>query len=239
MGSAIVAQETLELPYEQQCQLENFVGTGPFTVTDVVPEQEYTLAVREDYDWAPASLEHQGRAYLDEIQVIVTPEDSVRIGALTSGQGDAIRTVQAYDEPGLEDKGFTVLAPQTNGVNPQLALRFTNPLLADLDVRRALQLATDPAEIVETLFSDNYKPATSVLSSGRDRLRRPLRQAGLRSGCRERAARRGRLGRRRRRHPREGRRAPVVHDVRRAPSSPSRSRRTRSSPSSGRRSASS
>ena len=166
VGSAIVAKETLELPYEQQCQLENFVGTGPFTVTDIVPEQEYTLAVREDYDWAPASLEHQGRAYLDEIQVIVTPEDSVRIGALTSGQGDAIRTVQAYDEPGLEEKGFAVLAPQTNGVNPQLALRFTNPLLADLEVRKALQLATDPAEIVETLFSDNYKPATSVLSSG-------------------------------------------------------------------------
>ena len=166
VGSAIVAQETLELPYEQQCQLENFVGTGPFTVGEVVPEQEYTLEVREDYDWAPAEIEHQGRAYLDAIHVIVTPEDSVRIGALKSGQGDAIRTVQAYDEAGLEDAGFEVYAPQTNGVNPQLALRFTNPLLADIKVRKALQFATDPKEITDTLFSDNYKPATSVLSSG-------------------------------------------------------------------------
>ncbi|KRA23945.1 ABC transporter substrate-binding protein [Microbacterium sp. Root61] len=166
VGSAIVAQETLELPYEQQCQLENFIGTGPFTVGDVVPEQEYTLNVRKDYDWAPAEIEHQGRAYLDAIHVIVTPEDSVRIGALKSGQGDAIRTVQAYDEGGLEDAGFEVYAPQTNGVNPQLALRFTNPLLADITVRKALQLATNPQEITDTLFSDNYKPATSVLSSG-------------------------------------------------------------------------
>jgi peptide/nickel transport system substrate-binding protein len=166
VGSAIVAQETLELPYEQQCQLENFIGTGPFTVGEVVPEQEYTLEVREDYDWAPAESEHQGRAYLDAIHVIVTPEDSVRIGALKSGQGDAIRTVQAYDEAGLEEAGFEVYAPQTNGVNPQLALRFTNPLLADIKVRKALQFATDPAEITDTLFSDKYKPATSVLSSG-------------------------------------------------------------------------
>lgn len=166
VGSAIVAQETLELPYEQQCQLENFIGTGPFTVGEVVPEQEYTLEVREDYDWAPAESGHQGRAYLDAIHVIVTPEDSVRIGALKSGQGDAIRTVQAYDEAGLEEAGFEVYAPQTNGVNPQLALRFTNPLLADIKVRKALQFATDPAEITDTLFSDKYKPATSVLSSG-------------------------------------------------------------------------
>lgn len=166
VGAAIVAKETLELPYEQQCQLENFIGTGPFTVGDIVPEQEYTLNARDDYNWGPADIEHQGRAYLDAIHVIVTPEDSVRIGALKSGQADAIRTVQAYDEPGLEEAGLEVYAPQTNGVNPQLALRFTNPLLADIKVRKALQLATNPKEITDTLFSDNYKPATSVLSSG-------------------------------------------------------------------------
>ncbi len=166
VGAAIVAPATYELPYEEQCQLENFVGTGPFTVTDVVPEQEYTLTAREDYDWAPPHLAHQGRAYLDEIHIVVTPEDSVRIGALTSGQADAIRSVQAYDEATVEAAGYRLFAAQTNGVNPQLALRPAHPLLADDAVRRALLKATDRAAIVETLFTENYPVATSSLSSG-------------------------------------------------------------------------
>lgn len=166
VGAAIAGPATTELPYEQQCQLENFVGTGPFTVTEVVPEQEYTLSVREDYDWAPPHLEHQGRAHLDEIHIVVTPEDSVRIGALTSGQADAVRTVQAYDEPALSAAGFEILAPQTNGVNPQLALRPGNPILADETVRQALLKGTDRQAIVDTLFTDSYPLATSPLSSG-------------------------------------------------------------------------
>lgn len=166
VGAAIVAQATYELPYEEQCQLENLVATGPFTVSEVVPEQEYTLTVREDYDWAPPHLEHQGRAYLDEIHIVVTPEDSVRIGALTSGQADAIRSVQAYDEPTIEAAGYQLYAAQTNGVNPQIALRTDNPVLAELPVRQALLKATDTEAIVQTLFTENYPVATSPLSSG-------------------------------------------------------------------------
>lgn len=166
VGAAIVAPATHQLPYEEQCQLENLVASGPFTVSGVVPEQEYTLTVREDYDWAPPHLEHQGRAYLDEIHIVVTPEDSVRIGALTSGQADAIRSVQAYDEPTIESAGYQLHAAQTNGVNPQIALRTANPLLAELPVREALLKATDTQAVVETLFTENYPVATSPLSSG-------------------------------------------------------------------------
>jgi peptide/nickel transport system substrate-binding protein len=165
VGAAIVSLETTQLPYEEQCQLENQVGSGPFTVSDVVPEEEYTLAVREDYDWAPASFDHQGRAYLDEIKIIVSPEDSVRIGALTSGQADFIRSVQAYDEPALQGAGFTVYPAQTKGVNPGLWLRASNPLLSDVRVREALLKGTDTQSIVDTLFTDSYPRATSILSS--------------------------------------------------------------------------
>ncbi|MCM3660966.1 TIGR04028 family ABC transporter substrate-binding protein [Georgenia satyanarayanai] len=166
VGAAIVGPATYELPYEEQCQLENVVATGPFTVTEVVPEQEYTLTAREDYDWAPPHQEHQGRAYLDEIHIVVTPEDSVRIGALTSGQADAVRSVQAYDEPTVEAAGYQLYAPQTNGVSPQIALRPDNPVLTELPVRQALLKATDTGAIVDTLFTDNYPVATSPLSSG-------------------------------------------------------------------------
>lgn len=166
VGAAIVAKSTAELPYEQQCQLENFVGTGPFTVSDIQPEQQYTLAVREDYDWAPEASEHQGRAYLDEIQMIVTPEDSVRIGALTSNQAHAVRQIQAYDFATLQSQGAELHLAPTNGVNPQFVLRPGHPILEDIQVRQALLAGTDTETAIGSVYQGQFTVATSPLSSG-------------------------------------------------------------------------
>jgi peptide/nickel transport system substrate-binding protein len=166
VGATIVATATAELPYEEQCQLENTIATGPFTVGDIVPESQYSLVAREDYDWAPEVAEHQGRAYLDGIEIIVTPEDNVRIGALTAGQADAIRSVQVYDIDNIEASGATVSYGPTNGVNPQFALRPGNPILADPAVRQALLKATDTQAIIDTVYQGKFEKATSVLSQG-------------------------------------------------------------------------
>ena len=123
------------------------------------------LEAREDYDWAPPSFEHQGRAYLDDIHLIVTPEDSVRIGSLLSGQADYIRYVQAFDEARVDSAGFELYAPQTRGVNNALSLRFTNPLLSDIRVRQALVHGVDAQEVVDTIFTANYPVATSELAA--------------------------------------------------------------------------
>jgi peptide/nickel transport system substrate-binding protein len=143
----------------------DIIGSGPFVIDSEKIGTEVHLAAREDYDWSPAEKEHQGRPYLDDIKLLVTPEDSVRIGSLLSGQADYIRYVQAFDEPRVESAGFQVFAPQTRGVNNSLSLRFTNPLLSDLKVRQALVAGVNAQEVVDTIFTKNYPVATSVLSS--------------------------------------------------------------------------
>jgi peptide/nickel transport system substrate-binding protein len=127
--------------------------------------QSLNLKVREDYTWGPANIAHQGRAYLDAIQFIVTPEDSVRIGALLAGQADVIRQIQAYDEAQVEAQNYVILSAPTRGVNNNVAFRPENPLVSDLKVRQALTAATNSAEIVSTLFSSHYPQATSVIAS--------------------------------------------------------------------------
>ena len=144
---------------------EEIIGAGPFTITDEKLGTELTLEAREDYAWAPESAENQGRPYVDAVHLIVTPEDSVRIGSLLAGQADYVRYVQAFDEDRVESAGFTLYAPQTRGVNNSISLRPQNPLLADLKVRQALVAAVDAQEVVDTLFTENYPVATSVLSS--------------------------------------------------------------------------
>ncbi|WP_299642969.1 TIGR04028 family ABC transporter substrate-binding protein [Devosia sp.] len=165
IGSGIVSASTLARPYDELGDATKIIGSGPFVVESEKLGKELNLKVRADYNWGPDKFAHQGRAYLDAIKYIITPEDSVRIGALLAGQADIIRQVQAYDEPQVNDAGFDIFAPGTRGVNDAIAFRPDNPLVADVTVRQALLLATNRKEIVDTLFSSNYPLATSVISS--------------------------------------------------------------------------
>ncbi|MGK3950474.1 TIGR04028 family ABC transporter substrate-binding protein [Microbacterium sp. K2] len=166
INSGLLSPETLDGTIEDfgAGNAEAIVGAGPFTVTDEKLGTEFTLTAREDYAWAPESAENQGRPYVDAVHVLVTPEDSVRIGSLLAGQADYVRYVQAFDEDRVESAGFTLYAPQTRGVNNSISLRPENPLLADITVRQALVAAVDAQEVVDTLFTENYPVATSVLS---------------------------------------------------------------------------
>lgn len=164
IGSGLVSLATLEKNFNQLGNARSIVGSGPFVVESDRPGREVKLVARKDYNWAPPSLAHQGRPYLDGINILVTPEDSVRIGALLSGQADAIRQIQAYDEKRVSDQGFAIYASPTRGVNNSVNFRPDNPLVADKQVREALLHATNTQEIVQTLFSEHYPQATSVLA---------------------------------------------------------------------------
>ncbi|MFC0192160.1 TIGR04028 family ABC transporter substrate-binding protein [Aureimonas pseudogalii] len=165
IGSGLVSPATLKRNFAELGDARLIVGSGPFVVESETLGTELVLKVREDYDWGPAKLTHQGRAYLDAIRYVIVPEDGVRIGALTSGQGDVVRQIQAYDEEALTSEGFAIAAPSTRGVNNSIVFRPDNPLVADVKVRQALLHGTDRQAIVQTLFSKNYPVATSVLAS--------------------------------------------------------------------------
>ncbi|WP_224652364.1 TIGR04028 family ABC transporter substrate-binding protein [Pectobacterium versatile] len=164
IGSGLVSLSTLERNFNQLGNAKNIIGSGPFVVSSEKLGRELKLTARKDYNWAPVKSKHQGRAYLDGITYLVTPEDSVRIGALVSGQADFIRQIQAYDEKRVQSQGFNLYAPPTRGVNNSVVFRPDNPLVADIRVRKALLHATNTKEIIDTLFSDNYPQATSPLA---------------------------------------------------------------------------
>jgi peptide/nickel transport system substrate-binding protein len=165
IGSGIVSPATLERRFEELGDATKIIGSGSFVVASEQLDRELVLTARKDYAWAPASSANQGRPYLDEIRYIITSEDSVRIGALLAGQADVIRQVQAYDEQQVEKAGYKIYAAPTRGVNNSVVFRPDNPLVGDVRVRRALLLATNTKEIVESLFSAHYPQATSVIAS--------------------------------------------------------------------------
>lgn len=165
IGSGLVSTSTLAHRFDELGSATNIIGSGPFVVGSETLGKEVDLTVRKDYAWGPASFAHQGRAYLDGISFVVTPEDSVRIGSLLAGQADVIRQLQAYDERQVAAQNDLIVGAPTRGVNDSIAFRPDNPLVADLRVRQALLHAVNTKEIVETLFSANYPVATSVIAA--------------------------------------------------------------------------
>lgn len=141
------------------------IGSGPFVVSAEQLNTEVTLDAREDYDWAPQGVDQQGAPQIDRVSVVITQEDSVRVGGLKSAQGDVARQIEAPEEQHLIDDGIGVLSAPTNGVNNQLAFRFRHPLLSDIRVRQAIIAGVNRDRILNSLFSDSYTKATSALAS--------------------------------------------------------------------------
>ncbi|MEO5616014.1 MAG: ABC transporter substrate-binding protein [Cypionkella sp.] len=115
IGSGLVAQATLARKFDELGDATKVIASGPFVVASETVGTEILFKAREDNNWAPKSFAHQGRAYLDQIRLLIVPEDSVRIGALLSGQADVVRQIQAYDEAQITSAGFQLFAPPTRG----------------------------------------------------------------------------------------------------------------------------
>lgn len=161
---AILSEETAAVDPAERLQ-GDVVGSGPFVLDSYTQDQGAVITRREGYDWAPASSEHDGDAYLDSIEFTVVPESGVRAGGLASDQFDAVGDVLPQDVPQVEGSGGEVLTRANPGVPFVLQPNVTRPPLDDPDVRRALLVAVDRQELVDTVLSDAFKPATSVLAS--------------------------------------------------------------------------
>ncbi|SFS18028.1 peptide/nickel transport system substrate-binding protein [Agrococcus baldri] len=166
INSGLLGDASLELDSEGfgPGNASEVIGAGPFVVESEQIGTTIRLAAREDYAWAPPSAQNQGRPYVDAVDIVIAPEDSVRIGSLVSGQGHIARQVEPQHEAQVAAAGLEIVAEQTNGVNNGLSFRFDHQLLQDIRVRQALIAGIDRREIVDSIFSDGYPLATSSLS---------------------------------------------------------------------------
>ncbi|GAA3650364.1 TIGR04028 family ABC transporter substrate-binding protein [Microbacterium marinilacus] len=166
INSGLLSNDTLDKTSEEfgPGNAATVVGSGPFVVSDEKIGTEISFEARGDYDWAPPSLEHQGRALLDGLTYFVAAESSVRVGTVVAGQADVTRDVSAPDEPQFAAEGLTIHAATTNGVNNGFSFRFRGEILSDIRVRQAIIAGVDREAIVSTLFTDSYPLATGALA---------------------------------------------------------------------------
>lgn len=141
------------------------VGTGPFSVQSITQNQGLTLVKNPDYDWAPETAAHRGPAYLDRLEIRLLPEASTRLGALTSGQVDAARSIAPTNVAAVRrTPGLEVISQQAAGAPYSLYLNSRKAPFDDQRVRQAFQLAIDIETDVKTVYFGEYDRAWGPLS---------------------------------------------------------------------------
>ncbi|SFM35590.1 ABC transporter substrate-binding protein [Methylobacterium pseudosasicola] len=140
------------------------VGSGPFILERYVKGSGSHLVRRKDYAWGPGFAAHTGPAYLDAIAFRYLPEAAVRLGALTSGQIQAIDEVPPANFRAVQaDPRLRVVTRENPGVNWSLFLNTSRGPFADIRVRQAFQSAIDIPALVKVAFFGSLKPADNIL----------------------------------------------------------------------------
>jgi peptide/nickel transport system substrate-binding protein len=164
-GSILISPKTLALPAEQQADLSNAIGSGPFTVESWKEGDSVVLTKRDDYDWAPEALDHTGPATLDTITYKLVAEPSVRTAAVQSGQADVAYNPSPQELEPFKEQGYTVAAPRYLGFVNGFALNTKVAPFDDVKVRQAVQHGINRDEILSTVYTDDWLPAESFIQS--------------------------------------------------------------------------
>jgi peptide/nickel transport system substrate-binding protein len=164
-GSILLAPKTLALSVNQQANLLNEIGSGPFVVKSYQTGVSYTLVKRADYNWGPPALGHTGPAYLDSITYKVVADESTREQAVVAGDAQADFNVTPSDIPSLESQGFTVATPRYLGFVDGFEVDAGAGPTSSLQVRQALQHAINRTQILDTVYPKGWDLAESFIQS--------------------------------------------------------------------------
>jgi peptide/nickel transport system substrate-binding protein len=141
------------------------VGTGPFLFTSYIRGESAVYTRNPDYNWAPASSAHQGPAYLETLTIRFLPEDSVRVGALTSGQVQVARALPPVNIATIsQTSGLAVLRRNYPGLVYSIFVNASLAPLDDINVRRAIQRGINIGVDVKSVYFGQYDRAWSPLT---------------------------------------------------------------------------
>jgi peptide/nickel transport system substrate-binding protein len=164
-GSILISPKTIAQPAAQQADLGKTSGSGPYLVDSWKEGDFVKLVKRKDYNWGPAAVGHTGPAYLDSITYKLVSEPSLRVAAVQSGQADVAYSASPQELKSLKEAGFTIATPRYLGFVNGLAINTKLEPYNDVKVRQALQAGIDRKEIIDTVYTPDWKLATSFIQS--------------------------------------------------------------------------
>ncbi|NTG48011.1 ABC transporter substrate-binding protein [Agrobacterium rhizogenes] len=164
-GSILISPKTIAQPAPQQADLSKTSGSGPYVVDSWKEGDFVKLVKRKDYNWGPPAVGHTGPAYLDTITYKLVSEPSLRVAAVQSGQADVAYNASPQELESLKSEGFTIATPRYLGFVNGWAINTKLAPYDDVKVRQALQAGINRQEIIDTVYTPDWKLATSFIQS--------------------------------------------------------------------------
>ncbi len=164
----------LSLPYlgiqsptylqKAQSTTNTVIGSGPYILENFTKGSGSKLSRRADYNWGPGYATHKGPAHFAQIVFKYLPEASVRLGALASGQLQAIDAVPPANYRSVQGNGkLQVVTRENPGVNSSYFLNTSKGPFQDVKVRQAFQTAVNGPAAVKAAYFGTLKPADNIL----------------------------------------------------------------------------
>lgn len=142
------------------------IGTGPFRMGEWKRGQYIELLRNDAYSSLPGNRDGHtgGKAPLvAKARFPIIPDSSAAKAAFLSGSIDVIYDVENSDIPDYKQRKDVNLREQpTMGINGIL-FQTRDPLLKDVRIRRAITLALDVPQLVETITEGTSKPSLSII----------------------------------------------------------------------------
>ncbi|MGV1759700.1 ABC transporter substrate-binding protein [Rhizobium sp. A22-96] len=164
-GSILISPKTIAQPAPQQADLSKTSGSGPYLVSSWKEGDFVKLVKRKDYNWGPPAVGHTGPAYLDSITYKLVSEPSLRVASVQSGQADVAYNASPQELQSLKADGFTIATPRYLGFVNGWAVNTKLAPYDDVKVRQALQAGINRQEIIDTVYTPDWKLATSFIQS--------------------------------------------------------------------------
>ena len=155
---------------------KNLVGTGPFTLTDVVDGSSFTYTKYPDYRGYDEKYPQNRLPYVDQVKFLAMPEKTTRVSALRTGKIDMIGSigvgllVNDVDTPASLQRTNPgiVYYPIYGGSQNIISIQATKPPFDDIRVRMAMQKAVDVKTISLSYYNGvaSWVPAGATTQSG-------------------------------------------------------------------------
>lgn len=143
--------------YGDMNKWQNFVGTGPFMLTDYVPGSIEVMTRNPNFWMKDPVGPGKGNQlpYLDAVRQLIIPDNSTRYAAMRTGKIDQISPLNQDDTNSILKSSTGILekvGTSFQGRGTPLMMRTDKSPFNDVRVRQALMMATDFQTILNNLY---------------------------------------------------------------------------------------
>jgi peptide/nickel transport system substrate-binding protein len=142
---------------------QNPVGTGPY-MFDRWEGNDLYLVRNPDYAWPPASLSHDGPAYIESIVIREVTEASTRLATLQTGEANITHYPVFAEVASMEAAGFKVYRADTPGFVKSMPLNIALAPTDDIRVRQAIAHGVSKQQVIDLVQAGYGNPSFGPLT---------------------------------------------------------------------------